>query len=105
MMHDLLITGDHKRIIRNNYLLIELRDFLELSNSWHHSEIDRIWWKVYARSMQDKTRGQKQFIQKFAHNRIPCNYQQNKFYNYKNSMCCACNSKVETQYHILICTA
>jgi hypothetical protein len=41
----------------------------------------------------------------FAHNQIPCNYQQNKYYGYKNSSCHACNSEVETQYHILVCTA
>jgi hypothetical protein len=56
-------------------------------------------------SIKDKSRGQQQFIQKFANNRIACNYQQNKYYNYKDSICRACNSEVETQYHILTRTA
>jgi hypothetical protein len=55
--------------------------------------------------MKDLSRGRQQFIQKFAHNRIACNYQQNKYYGYKNPVCKACMTEIETQHHIMVCTA
>jgi hypothetical protein len=105
-IHGLLVTSEHKRVLRKSYLSMDLRAFLESSNLWHNGEIDKIWWKVYDMSIKARSRSQQQFIQKFAHNRIARNYQHNiKYYNYKSSICRACNSEVETQYHILFCTA
>jgi hypothetical protein len=98
LMHACLVTGDHKRLLRKAYLSIYLRKRLESLNLWNHGDIDKIWWKVYEMSIKDKRCRQQQLIQKFATKHIACNYQQNKYYNYKNATCCACNSEVETQY-------
>jgi hypothetical protein len=105
IINNLLVAGDHKRILRKNYLSIDLRAHLEKSNSWHKNEIDNIWWKVYEMAFNDICKTHHKFIQKFVHNRLPCNYQQNKFYPYKNLICRACNIEVETQQHILTCVA
>jgi hypothetical protein len=105
LIHGLLVTIKHKGVLRKSYLSMEVRAFLDSSNLWYCGEIDKIWWKVYDMSIKAKSHSQQQFMKKFAHNRIACNYQQNKYFNYKISTCHACNSEVETQYHILICTA
>jgi hypothetical protein len=102
LINNLLVTGDHKRILRKNYLSIDLQVHLEKSNTWYKNEIDNIWWKVYEMAFNDVCKTHHKFIQKFVHNRLPCNYRQNKFYP---SIYRACNTKVETQQHILTCVA
>jgi Zn finger protein HypA/HybF involved in hydrogenase expression len=84
---------------------MEMREYMEGANKWHKNKINKIWRKVYAKSMESLGATKKKFFQKFVHNELPSNNQQNKSYKYRNSICQACNDAIETQQHILICTA
>jgi hypothetical protein len=105
MIQDLLVTGDHKQILQKTYLSMELREYMEVANKWQKNEIEYIWWKVYAKSMSELGEAKKKFIQKFVHNKLPTNCQQNKRYTYRSPICRVCDDAIETQQHIIICTA
>jgi hypothetical protein len=59
---------------------------------------------VHPRTKSPRTEQEKKrFMQKFIHKKLPCNYRQQKYYNYKSSICMSCKEDVETQDHIFRC--
>jgi hypothetical protein len=75
------------------------------ANEWSTNQIDLIWWKIHGIVLHRLGHDKRRVIQKYIHNKLPCNTRQHKYYNYKNNLCRACNIEQETQQHILLCTA
>jgi hypothetical protein len=67
------------------------------------NEIDNINWEIHSTSIYKLSHDKRRFIQKFIHNKLPCNYYQHKYYAYKSPLCKTCNIEIETQHHILTC--
>jgi hypothetical protein len=42
-----LVTADVKKILRKNYLSIDLREYLLVSNNWQKDETNLIWWEIH----------------------------------------------------------
>jgi hypothetical protein len=71
-------------------------------NKWINNECDMVWWEVHEKSITSLTKGQQRVIHKYIHNKLPCYYRQNMYYEEKSSKCRMCG-KTETQEHILTC--
>jgi hypothetical protein len=99
-----LITADYTKVLRKAYLSMDLREYLIKSNKWKNNIIDKIWWEGYENSINSINPSKKRFIQKFVHKKLPTNYRQNKYYDYKTSLCSQCNEEIETQEHMIRCT-
>jgi hypothetical protein len=102
-MNHLQIASSHKKILRQSYLSIELRDHLNTSNKWKSNTIDLIWWDVHEKALNSISPKKRIFIQKYLHNRLPTNDRQNLYYSYLNPTCKQCLQHDETQQHIFSC--
>jgi hypothetical protein len=102
-INELVTTADYKKHLRQNYLSMDMREYLIKSNSWKINTVDQIWWEVHESALYALTPKKRRFIQKMIHNKLPCNYRENKMYNYKSSLCTTCMSTIETQDHIFQC--
>jgi hypothetical protein len=99
----LFVTHKHKKILRQNYLSVELREYLRESNKWTKNQTEIIWWDIHEASLQELSKAKRRFMQKFIHKKLPCNYRQQKYYNYKSAICMSCKEDIETQDHIFRC--
>jgi hypothetical protein len=100
-----LVTAEFTKQLRKAYLSIELREYMVKANKWSQPTLDKIWWEGFENAINTVTTDRKRFIQKFIHNKLPTNYRQHKYYEYKSSICRQCLNETETQDHILRCTA
>jgi hypothetical protein len=59
----------------------------------------------FDKSMKNMGSRCRKVVHKYIHNKLPCNYYQNKKYSCINPTCKACRLEIETQKHIFECTA
>jgi hypothetical protein len=102
-INNLLVTHDYTTILRQNHLSVDLQEYLRESNGWSGLQTEHIWWAVHEASLEALSKKKRRFIQKFIHKKLPCNYRQQKYYNYKSSVCMNCKEDIETQDHIFRC--
>jgi hypothetical protein len=102
---NLLVTHNYKTILRQNHLSVDLREYLCEANNWHGNQTEHIWWSIHEYCIKELSKKKRRFIQKFIHKKLPCNYRQQKYYNYKSSICKSCKADIETQDHIFRCTS
>jgi predicted RNA-binding Zn-ribbon protein involved in translation (DUF1610 family) len=103
-INNLLVTASNKKELRRAHQSMDLREYMIESNKWENNVPEMIWWDVHEKSMYSTTYDKRRVIQKFIHNKLPCNYRQNKYNDYKPSLCGACKTTIETQDHIFQCT-
>jgi ribonuclease HI len=104
-INNLLVTYKHKHILRKLYHSMQLREYMVEVNNWSDKDPDNIWWEVHEASIRGLSTAKRQFIQKFIHKKLACNYRQQKYYDYKPGLCMCCQTEVETQDHIFRCTS
>lgn len=73
---------------------------MKVKNGWKENDIDNIWWNVHKNTINKMKVGQRRIIQKFIHNKLPTNERQQRYYNYKDNICKACNTEIENQHYI-----
>jgi hypothetical protein len=78
-INNLFVTHDYKKILRQNHLSVDLRNYIRTTNGWTGNQTENIWWAVHESSLQELSKKKRQFIQKFIHKKLPCNYRQQKY--------------------------
>jgi hypothetical protein len=82
---------------------MDYQQYMITTNNWTSQISDSIWWDVHSVALNSIGHRQS-FIHKFIHGKLPCNYQQHKYYQYKSPIGKSCNIKIETQQYIITCT-
>jgi hypothetical protein len=103
MINNQLVTYGHKKIFRDIYQSMDLREYFLHTYNWSNKTVDSIWWGAHGTILKSLGNDKRRFVHKFIHNKLPCNYRQNKYYKYKPDKCKLCNDQIETQNHIFWC--
>jgi hypothetical protein len=69
LINKLLVTSDYKRVLRQSFLSMDIRDCLK-KNNWSDPVIESILWEVHETSIASLPNYRKKFIQKFIHNKL-----------------------------------
>jgi hypothetical protein len=81
-----------------------MRAYLSEKYKWDTKIIDQIWWEIHGKALWNLNENNRSTIQKFIHERLPCNYRENKYYGYRPPYCRVCRTNIETNEHILQCS-
>jgi hypothetical protein len=65
--------------------------------------VDSIWWKAYAKSIEQFNQPDKLRIQKFTNDWWPTNKRAHRYCNDNSCTCSACQTEMEYEDHIIKC--
>jgi hypothetical protein len=97
------VGSNHTRILRNCYHSAQMYTYFQEKYKWKDTIINKIWWEVHGKAMLPLQDCKRTIIQKFIHNRLPCNKRESLYYEYRSTMCYTCKSEQESENHILQC--
>jgi hypothetical protein len=103
LINDKPVTSHHSKTITNNFHSIQMHKFFKDKYKWSDNTMEGIWWEVHGKTILTFTDRQQTTIQKFLHDRLPTNYRENKYYEYRSAMCYGCKNYIECNNHILQC--
>jgi hypothetical protein len=96
------VTSKHTIHIREAHHSIKLQDYYLSVNSWSSHTFHDVWWEPHGQAMNRLATGEKTTLQKFFHNRLPCNRRESRYYGYISPDCTKCG-ELEHQFHVLKC--
>jgi hypothetical protein len=99
----IIVTAKHSTMLQNSFQSIKMRNYLMFTQNWSTPTIDGIWWEIHDKVLESLQSNELIIIQKYIHERLACNYKNNKYYPYKTKECSICLDKIEHQDHILQC--
>jgi ribonuclease HI len=70
-VNDQQVTSHFTRTLRNNFHSFEMYKYFQEKYNWTSLSMEQIWWEVHGKALKRTT------IQKFLHERLPCNYREN----------------------------
>jgi hypothetical protein len=63
-INDLVTPADYKKILRLNYLLADMLDYLVQTNNWKLNTVDQIWWEVHKTALYSLTQKREDLYKK-----------------------------------------
>jgi hypothetical protein len=96
------VSSKHTLHLREAHYEIRLREHYGSINSWTHAIYEDVWWSPHGTAISRFSIGEKNTLQKFFHNRLPCNGRENRYYPYIPEGCSKCG-QLEHQMHIIKC--
>jgi hypothetical protein len=99
-----LVSSNYKEHLRNAFTILPYREHINNINNWANDTFDLVWWEVHGKAIDKYGPYQQLMLQKYFQKRLPTNKRENKYYKYISSGCSVCQ-QLETQEHLLTCTA
>jgi DNA-directed RNA polymerase subunit RPC12/RpoP len=99
----LLITKNHKQVLKDAHQSIDMRDYYQEKYVWSHTITENIWWMVHGKAFPSFNASIQNTLIKYIHGRFPCNHRENIYYQYRSPLCTTCATQTETQEHIIRC--
>lgn len=96
------VSSKHTVHIREAHHCVKLREHYLSINSWTNEIFDDVWWLPHGTALHRLSTGEKNTLQKFFHNRLPCNRRESRYYQYIPEGCSKCG-ELEHQFHIIKC--
>jgi hypothetical protein len=57
---------------------------------WTNAVLESICWEAHGKALISLSDGARTRIQKFIHNRLPCNHRESRYYDYRSPNSIAC---------------
>jgi hypothetical protein len=97
------VVSKHTKTLRECYHSNKMYEFFQRKYKWGESLTNKIWWEINGKSLLNFGEAKQTTLQKYIHDRLPCNHRESKYYDYRNPICRACKDNIETIDHILQC--
>lgn len=98
-----LVSSYISKTLHYTYHSIQIREYMIQKYKWSEKIVDNIWWEIHGKQMQTLSPQQQTIIHKYIHNKLPCNKNQNRYYQYCSDKCYVCEKEIECQIHVLRC--
>jgi hypothetical protein len=102
-MQNLQITSHHSRQLREVFYSSKMHQYLKDKHNWEDRTLGIVWWEIHGKSFSKITPSQARIIQKFIHNRLPCNKREHTYYGYRSPLCNMCKDNIECNDHVIKC--
>jgi Zn finger protein HypA/HybF involved in hydrogenase expression len=97
------VTSNYSMSLRDAFHSVKMHVYLKEKFEWTNRIIETVWWEVHGKAINKSPKKSKKMIQKYIHNRLPCNRRESKYYEYRQPYCMICKDVIEDKDHIMQC--